>query len=346
MIFTKLNIYCISVLFYLQTVINNILFDDTFQVNFIFSLYNICFSLSYCAIITKFVYNKCNILWHILTIAFIYSYTFFELKMSVFSSFNYIYKKFMNITIWNGMCLKYNYRNSIKSFITLSSILTVLENSKVFLVKSIRQKISNSNLKHFSCLINCLLIIFNLQIKNTKESNTLFFDLFSKKVIILFLFATIYNVIFFCDNLTDEISIVIYISVLVLQLFINYCAYNNYTKYILITMPVFLMISQLFIKSNTLKTTITNNIQLPIIYILCIQYNINGLIYALNISTIIIPTIIEYCMIQNIYINCFVFLLYIVLYYVYDIIKLNINKEIQTDEENSIKNNIDIILNE
>ena len=78
--FTNMNICLTTIVFYLQTIINDIVFTDVIIIDFNYSLYNILFSLSYCAIITKVCYKHCNIIWHFLTIVFMYCYKYLHLK--------------------------------------------------------------------------------------------------------------------------------------------------------------------------------------------------------------------------------------------------------------------------
>ena len=344
--FTNPIIYSLFTLLYLQTLVNELIFIDRIESDFIFSLYNILFSLSYCAIITKVLYSYCHIIWHSLTIIFLYTFKYFTVRKQFFCSFKYLYLKIMNITVWNGMCIKYNYRNSLKPFIALSSIYNILDNTKTNVINFLHGKIEISSLIHISCVLNILLICFNYKLNDTKHTNTLFFDLLSKKFILMFLFSSITNFIYISDNLNTYIDLRLYISIFILQNYINTCAYKNSIKLLFISLPVFLLFTKFYIKSQIMLTSIYNNIGLPILYILCIQYNPNGRIYALNICYIMVPTIIEYIHIQSEYINCFNIILCGILYYIHDVVQLNIKKEIQHDEENSIKNNIHIIINE
>ena len=344
--FTNPIIYLIFSLFYIQTIINEIIFIDKIESDFIFSLYNILFSLSYCAIITKVLYSYCHIIWHTLTIIFLYTFKYFTIRKEIFLSYKYLYLKLMNITVWNGMCIKYNYRNSLKPFIALSSIYNIFDNSKNYLVNLFVKKIENSLLVHISCILNILLIYLNYKINDTKHTNTIYFDLISNKFIMMFLFSGVTNFIYFSDNLNNDFNLQLYISIFILQNYINICAYKNSIKYIIISLPVFILLIKVYVKSQIMLESTYNNIVLPILYILSMQYHSNGRIYTLNICYIILPTIVGYVNIKNEYMNCLNIVLYGILYYIYEIIKINIKKENQHYEENSIKNNIDIIINE
>ena len=347
--FTNLNICLTTTVFYVQTIINDILFDDVITIeysDFKYSLYNILFSLSYCAIITKVCYNHCHIIWHCLTIIFMYGNKYLKLNLQIYFSFKFLYKQLMKITIWNGMCIKYNYRNALKPFITLSSILNIFENTSTIIISLIKHKLTTITWIHIGCFLNIVLIFMNFKINETKINNTPFFDLLSKKVIIAILFSFTCNLLYYCDNLNDKITYISIGSLFLLQFCVSFSASKNNIKFILVLFPIFLSLTKCLTKSKIMLNSVTNNIQLPIIYILCLQYNTNGIIYLLNICCIIIPTVIQYLSFTNEYINFCILLLSPLLYYIYNILNLNIKKEIQRDEENSIKNNIDIILNE
>jgi len=345
--FTNLNIYIITVVFFLQTIINEIIFNDIIKADFLYSLYNVIFALSYCAIITKVLYNYCNIIWHVFTILFLYCNKYLNLRKQIYYSYKFVYKQLMNITVWNGMCIKYNYRNSLKPFITLSSIYNIFDNASEIIINYIKNKISINQLVHISCLLNIILIILNFKINDTKTYyNTQYFDLLSKKFIIIFSYSIVCNFLYISDTLTEIIKKSSYIYLFILQLCVNICAYKNYIKYFLLLLPLFLIVSKFVVKSNIMLISVTNNIQFPILYILCLQYSTNGRIYILNICSIMVPTVVDYLSLTNEYVNIIIILLYAVLYYIYDTININIKTEIQHDEENSIKNNIDIIINE
>lgn len=344
--FTQLNIYAMYILFYVQTIINDILIKDSIDTDFLLCTYNCIFALSYCAIITKVLYSYCNIIWHMLTIAFLYTYNYLDMNNQLLYSYKYLFHKFMSITVWHGVSVKYNYLTSLKPIFTLSCIYNILENSKIYFVDILSNYIENKNLIHMSCFLNIILSLFNFKIIHINHSNTLFFDLFSKKFIVLFVFVLSYKIIVNCDSLENTSYIGVYIILFIIKMYINTCAHKKFITGIIYSLPVFMIISKLFLKSYIYLNSITNSVQLPIMYLVCMQYNSNGFIYSLNIITIILPSIVDLIIRKHILWNMLIILLSISLYYVYEIIQLNIKKEIINNEENSIKNNIDIIINE
>ena len=345
--FSKRCIFLYVSIFYFQNVLNELLFKKN-QTDFAFSLYNIIFSLSYCAIITKVLFNHCNIIIHCMATIFIYMNKYIVVSPEIISSYKFLYKQFSNITVWNCMCVRYNYRNSLKPFITLSSIYNLLDITESRVVNLLLSfEMISIYIVHINCFMNVILIILNLKIKEREtKSNVTYFDLISKKFVVLFIFTVLCNFLFFSEVLSEFWNMKVGLSLFIFHNLVSFCVFKTKYVYFVSLLPIFLVYTKYYMNSGVLLKYIINITYLPILYMVCLQYRINGRIYALNICYIMVPTIIEYLEVRNEYINYLIAPIAFFLYNINEIIKLNIQKEIETIEENSIKNNIDIIINE
>ena len=129
-------------------------------------------------------------------------------------------------------------------------------------------------------------------------------------------------------------SIIIYS---IIQLYICICAYFKNIKLYFLLIPTLLLIPISYTYENVLNS---------IIHLVSLNYKSNSRLYCYNLIFIIIPCIFEYINMKYKFIKYFNILLFPFVYGIYNLYIKDINKEKLIIEENSIKNNINIIINE
>ena len=334
-----------TLILYSQTTINKLLLIDRIIEKH--SVYNIAyptlFSLSYCAIITKVKYNYCNILFYILLLIFHYTYHFLDINKYIFNSVVYIFDKLTLINVLSEVITQSNYKIVFRNTILFGSFYNILLNFQDILIHKLKE-INNFNYIHSGIII--LIIILNLVNKN--KHNILkdkYFDLASRRFLLISGYGII-HLILDIFNMTDIDFIISIISYVLFQKLIVICSIKNLTKLYIVYTPFLIFILNRFVSSIYISNLNNNIIYITIVGLTTINQQLNSRLYCFVCMFIILPTIIENLYYYHKNIEYLSILLYPILNHIHNIYLNDIEFEKNNIEENSIKNNVDIIINE
>lgn len=313
-----------TLLFYFQILLLNNQFNtENIETNYLNLVYPVIFSMSYTAIITKVDYKLCNVLCHSLLIVFLYTYKYLVFKEEVFPSLIFVFEQLMKIDLWNRLSIKYDYLTSFKPFITYGSILTILDKYKHDIMLNLPTVIEIYNIHILAAVTVCIICLCLFQEQSSNEGEH--FDLVSKRNTLLGVYSICSTLIVL--NTTRELYFY--------QAFSLLCAYKNYSKLYFLSLPLSTYVSP-------------QNFTQMFFYFTSLKYNVKSRLYCYNIVLLVCPSISVF--IGNSYSMGYIkyagLMLYPIVWLLYKMYRSDYQNEQNICEENSIKNKIDIIINE
>ena len=251
------------------------------------------------------------------------------------------------INVFNELIIRSDYKTIFKNIILFGSIYNILLNCQPLIIEQIKDSIySNSNLKHIHSGLIILIIFLNFINQKEQSSNKdKYFDLASRR----FLLTSGYGIIHFIlniFNIKEKKYIVTLISYILFQKLIVVCSLKHLTKLYIVYTPFMIFILNKFVNSIYISNLNNNIIYMTIVGLTTINQQLNSRLYCFVFMFIILPAIIENLYYYHKNIEYLSILLYPILNHIHNIYLNDIEFEKNSFEENSIKNNVDIIINE
>jgi len=334
----------------IQNALHTQIFDCTQDVTYMWLLYVNCFAMAYSSIITKVNYKYCNALTHGMYILFMYSYKYLEVNSDIFSSIDFIFSKLLFVTIGNELSLKYTLHESIKKYMICLCASNIFYNYRSNLLATLNTFIIDPHIYiHISCILNIIIITTNIFFHNIINCSRRLshFDALSKKFFILFMYSVTFNII---DNLklSDKpiVQYMEYIGSATVYVYLLLCVSIKNKAFIYYSFPFIIYTSQYIILSEAIQRSLYGIINITIVYTNLHSYQINSRLYAYNAIFIFTQSLISFFNIQNEYISTISICLLPFLIKLYRMYEKDVYYENIYNEENGIKNNIDIIINE
>ena len=299
------------------------------------------FLISYLSVKTKIFYKYIHIFLHILLITLNYTNKYI-------SSFNHLFTVSLYICIYNLLkyCCIWNIFSNVSNlkniygfilFECFNNIINICYNKSYIIFSSTLYTIF-----HILCIIICYQIH-----KLPDKDNIIYFDFISRNILMLL----IHNICteLYLENtefLVTQTNVLFYLLGIIYGIILS----KINPKIYFLSVPLIVIILYNFYSSNVYSVFL-NMLCMPIKFIMYAPYSLDGRIYAIVSTDILIKISLSYIK-QFFSIQYFVtqIILYVAwtcsMFFLSNIHIYNINYIDKSIEENNLKNNIDIIINE